>query len=193
MTSSSTTRKTVLVAANTPFVRDRFKTALDAAGHRTMVVKSVAQLLAHVRADFDDLDLIVMDLRMPHGDGIALVQRIRKLDDGRLPILVFTGSVGGVEEVRELAALALNLSRGGMAVRIAKPPTRGTAVKVKFALPGSKREMEAEGVVCWSDQKARMGIRFTKVKLPDQAVVDAFVEAHFFRSVKMDAKEPSTK
>ena len=245
MNSSSTTRKTVLVAANTPFVRDRFKTALDAAGHRTMVVKSVAQLLAHVRADFDDLDLIVMDLRMPHGDGVALVKRIRKLDDGRLPILVFTGSVGDVEEVRELAALgvagylneycavdhilptiaphlfpdtfhrrvdtrvvmgipisyrigktiaaalALNLSRGGMAVRIAKPPTRGTAVKVKFALPGSKREMETEGVVCWSDQKAGMGIRFTKVKLPDQSVIDAFVEAHFFRSVKMDAKETS--
>ena len=57
MTSSSTTRKTVLVAADTPFVRDRFKTALDAAGHRALVVKSVAQLLAHVRADFDELDL----------------------------------------------------------------------------------------------------------------------------------------
>ena len=43
---------------------------------------------------------------------------------------------------------------------------RGTVVKVKFALPGSKRELETEGVVCWSDQKAGMGIRFTKVKPP---------------------------
>ncbi len=247
MTSSSTTRKTVLVAAHTPFVRDRFKTALDAAGHRTMVVKAVAQLLAHVRADLDELDLIVMDLRMPHGDGVALVKRIRKLDDGRLPILVFTGSVGDVDEVRELAALgvagylneycavdhilptiaphlfpdtfhrrvdtrvvmgipisyrvantiaaalALNLSRGGMAVRIALPPGRGTVVKIKFALPGSKRELETEGVVCWSDHKAGMGIRFTKVKAADQAVIDAFVEAHFFRSVKIDSKESSPR
>jgi len=246
MTSSSTTRKSVLVAANTPFVRDRFKTALDAAGHRTMVVKSVAQLLAHVRADFDEVDLIVMDLRMPHGDGVSLVKRIRKLDEGRLPILVFTGSVNGVDEVRELAALgvagylneycavdhilptiaphlfpdtfhrrvdtrvvmgipisyridktiaaalALNLSRGGMAVRIGKPPARGTVVKVKFALPGSQRELETDGVVCWSDQKAGMGIRFTKVKAADQAVIDGFVEAHFFRSVKIDSKEASS-
>jgi hypothetical protein len=35
MTPSSTARKTVLVAADTPFVRDRFHAALDAAGHRT--------------------------------------------------------------------------------------------------------------------------------------------------------------
>ena len=69
MTSSSSTRKTVLVAADTAFVRDRFKAALDAAGHRAMIVKSVAQLLAHVRADLDELDLIVLDLRMPHASG----------------------------------------------------------------------------------------------------------------------------
>ena len=107
MTSSSSTRKTVAVATDTTFVRDRFKAALDAAGHRAMMVKSVAQLLAHVRADFDDLDLIVLDLRMPHASGVELVKRIRKLDDGRLPILVFSGSVGSVDEVRELASLGV--------------------------------------------------------------------------------------
>ena len=107
MTSTSSIRKTVAVAADTPFVRDRFKTALDAAGHRAMVVKSVAQLLAHVRADFDDLDLIVLDLRMPHASGVELVKRIRKLDGGKLPILVFSGSVSSVDEVRELAALGV--------------------------------------------------------------------------------------
>ena len=107
MTSSSTARKTVLVAADTPFVRDRFKAALDAAGHRAMIVKSVAQLLAHVRADLAELDLIVLDLRMPHASGVELVRRIRKLDEGHLPILVFSGTVSSVDEVRELAALGV--------------------------------------------------------------------------------------
>jgi len=239
--TSSAARKTVLVAADTPFVRDRFKSALDTAGHRAMVVKSVAQLLAHVRADFDELHLIVLDLRMSNSSGVELVKRIRKLDDGRLPILVFSGSVSSVEEVRELAALgvagylneysavehilpsiaphlfpetfnrrenprvvmgiavsyrigktiaaalAMNLSRGGIAVRTSKPPVRGTAIRLKFALPGAKREMEAEGVVCWSDHKAGMGIRFTSIKPSDQALVDGFVEAHFFRSVKLES------
>ncbi len=238
MTTTSSTRKTVLVAADTPFVRDRFMAALDAAGHRAVIVKSVAQLFAHVRADLDDLDLIVLDLRMPHSSGVDLVRRIRKLDDGHLPILVFSGTVSSVDEVRELAALgvagylneysavehilpsiaphlfpdsfnrrdsprvvlgmavsykigakitaalSLNLSRSGIAIRTSAPPPRDTVLVMRFALPGSKKEMQAEGVVCWSVPKAGMGIRFTNVSEPDQASIDTFVDAHFFRSVK---------
>jgi len=241
MTSTSSIRKTVAVATDTTFIRDRFKAALDAAGHRAMIMKSVAQLLATVRADFDDLDLLVLDLRMPHAAGVELIRRIRKLDGGKLPILLFSGSVNSVEEVRELAslgvsgylneyitvdhilpsmaphlfpesfnrrvhprvvlgipvsyrigktiaaALALNLSTGGVAIRTSKPVVRGTGMKVKFALPGAKREIETEAVVCWSEQKAGMGVRFTKVKPADQASIDTFVEAHFFRSVKLES------
>ena len=244
MTSSTPQRKTVLVAADTPFVRDRFQAALDAAGHRAVVVKSVAQLLARVHADLDELDLIVLDLRMPHASGVELVRRIRKLDQGRLPILVFSGTVTSAEEVRELAALgvggylneysavehilpsiaphlfpdnfnrrggprvvmgipvsyraggmiaaalSLNLSRGGIAIRTSGPLPRDAAVKLRFALPGSKRELETEGVVCWSAERAGMGMRFTSVKPADQALIDEFVNAHFFRSVK--ATEPPT-
>jgi uncharacterized protein (TIGR02266 family) len=238
MTSSSSTRKNVLVAADTPFVRDRFLSALDAAGHRAVIVKSVAQLFAHVRADLADLDLIVLDLRMPHASGVDLVRRIRKLDEGHLPILVFSGTVSSVDEVRELAALgvagyldeysavehilpsiaphlfpdnfnrrdsprvvlgmavsyrigtkitaalSLNLSRSGIAIRTAAPPPAGTVLRMRFALPGSKKEMQAEGLVCWSVPKSGMGIRFTEVKPADQTQIDVFVDAHFFRSVK---------
>ena len=83
----------MLIAADAAFVRERFKKALDTAGHRPLLVRSIAQLLAHVRADFDDLDLIVLDLKMPHTSGVDLVKRIRKLDEGKLPILVLSGSV----------------------------------------------------------------------------------------------------
>ena len=82
MTSTSSIRKTVAVATETSFIRDRFKAALDAAGHRAMLMKSVAQLVASVRADFDDLDLIVLDLRMPQASGVEFIKRIRKLDGG---------------------------------------------------------------------------------------------------------------
>lgn len=229
-----------MVATDTPFVRDRFKAALDAAGHRAMIVKSVAPLLAHVRADFDDLHLIVLDLKMPHAAGVDLIKKIRKLDNGRLPILVFSGSVSSVDEVRELArlgvagylneysavehilpsiaphlfpetfhkrehprvvlgipvshrvgktitaALAMDLSSGGMGLRTNNPPVRGTVLKVKFALPGSKRELEVEGVVCWSVQKSGCGVQFTKVKTTEQNVINGFVEAHFFRAGKIE-------
>ena len=238
MTVPTSLRKTVLVAADTPFVRDRFKAALDASGHRAVVAKSVAQLLAHVHADLDELDLIVVDLRMPHASGVELVRRIRKLDHGHLPILVFSGSVTSADEVSDLAALgvggyvneysavehilpsiaphlfpdsfnrrdsprvvmgipvsyraggtiaaalSLNLSRGGIAIRTSGPLPRDAAVKLRFALPGSKRQLDTEGVVCWSDQRAGMGLRFTSVRPTDQAAIDEFVNAHFFRSVK---------
>jgi uncharacterized protein (TIGR02266 family) len=241
MTPAASPSKTVLVAANTPFVRDRFKAALDAAGHRAVVVKSVAQLLAQVHADLDDIDLIVLDLRMPHASGVELVRRIRKLDQGHLPILVFSGSVTSADEVRELAAvgvggylneysavehilpsiephlfpdnfnrrgaprlvmgigvsyrtggtiaaaLSLNLSRGGIAIRTSNPLPTDTPVKLRFALPGSRRELEAEGVVCWSTERTGMAVRFTSLRPADQTAIDDFVNAHFFQSVKDDA------
>ena len=82
------------------------------------------------------------------------------------------------------AALSLNLSRGGIAIRTSRPLPRDAAVKLRFALPGSKRQLETEGVVCWSDKRAGMAMRFTTVTPADQAAIDEFVNAHFFRSVK---------
>src|SRR5436189_2733158 len=105
MTGSTVTAKTVVIADDTAFVRDRFRTAVENAGHKAIAVKSAAELLARVRADLDQIDLIVLDLRLPHAPGVELVRSVRKLDDGRLPILVFSGTIASAEEVRELAAL----------------------------------------------------------------------------------------
>ena len=48
MPSSAGTTKTVLVADDTAFVRDRFKAALEQAGHRVVPIKSAAELLARI-------------------------------------------------------------------------------------------------------------------------------------------------
>src|SRR5712692_7548700 len=107
MASTSVGVKTIVVADDTAFVRDRFRTAIENAGHKAIVVKSAAELLARVRADLDQIDLIVVDLRLPHAPGVDLVRSIRKLDDGRLPVLVFSGTIANADEVRELAALGV--------------------------------------------------------------------------------------
>ena len=52
MTNVGTTHKTVVIADDTPYVRDRFKAALEHAGHRAYTVRSAAELLARVRAAF---------------------------------------------------------------------------------------------------------------------------------------------
>src|SRR6187431_3034855 len=236
MASTSVTTKTIVVADDTAFVRDRFRTALEGAGHKAIAVKSAAELLARVRADLSQIDLIVLDLRLPHAPGVELVRSIRKLDDGRLPILVFSGTIANAEEVRELAALGvagyvneysavqhilpslaphlfpdnfnrrvsprvvlgipiayrfgntiaaaltLNLSRGGIAIRTMSPLDLNAKVRLRFRLPGSKRDIDAEGRVAWSDRRHGMGIQFEKVEAADQTAIDEFVDAHFFSS-----------
>ena len=107
MTGASVTAKTVLIADDTAFVRDRFKTALEDAGHRPIVARSAVELLARVRADLDRIDLIALDLRLPNAPGVDLVRAIRKIDAGRVPILVFSGTIVSAEEVRELSSLGV--------------------------------------------------------------------------------------
>jgi uncharacterized protein (TIGR02266 family) len=230
--------KTVIVADDTAFVRDRFATALLGAGHKALTVKSAAELLGRVRADLTQVDLLVLDLRLPHAGGVELVRAIRKIDSGRIPILVFSGTIASAEEVRDLAALGvagyvneysavqhilpslaphlfpdnfnrrgsprvvlgipvayrfgntiaaaltLNLSKGGVAIRTMSPLEQGAKAKVRFRLPGSKTDIEAESRVAWSDRRVGMGLQFERVEPSDQQAVDEFVDQHFFTNRK---------
>src|SRR6058998_3538397 len=238
MASTTVASKTVVVADDTAFVRDRFRTALENAGHKAIAVKSAAELLARVRADLVAIDLIVLDLRLPHAPGIDLVRSIRKLDDGKLPVLIFSGTIANADEVRELAALGvagyvneyaavqhilpslaphlfpdnynrrssprvvlgipiqyrfgntiaaaltLNLSHGGIAIRTTSPLEAGTKIKIRFRMPGSKRDIDAQGHVAWSDRRVGMGIQFETVDPANQTIIDNFVDAHFFSNRK---------
>jgi uncharacterized protein (TIGR02266 family) len=236
--NASIASKTVLIADDTAFVRDRFRSALEGAGHKAIVVRSAAELLARVRSDLEQINLIVLDLRLPYAPGVDLVRSIRKLDDGRLPLLIFSGTIANAEEVRVLAglgvagyvneysavqhilpslaphlfpdnfnrrgsprvvlgipiqyrfgntiaaALTLNLSHGGIAIRTTSPLEAGSKIKVRFRMPGSKRDIDAEGRVAWSDRRVGMGVQFQIVEATSQTIIDNFVDAHFFSNRK---------
>jgi uncharacterized protein (TIGR02266 family) len=238
MASTSVGTKTVVVADDTSFVRDRFRAALEGAGHRAIAVRNAAELLSQLRTILEKIDLIVLDLRLPHTPGVDLVRAIRSLDDGRLPILVFSGTIANSDEVRELAALGvagyineysavqhilpslaphlfpdnfnrrgsprvvlgipiqyrfgntiaaaltLNLGHGGIAIRTTSPLESGAKIRVRFRMPGSKRDIDAEGHVSWSDRRVGMGIQFETVDPDSQAIIDDFVDAHFFSNRK---------
>ena len=239
MTGTATaSAKTVLVADDTAFVRDRFKVALEGAGHKAVTVRSAAELLLRVRADLAKLDLLVLDLRLPHANGVEMVRTVRKIDNGKVPILVFSGTIASADEVRELAALGvagyvneysavqhilpslaphlfpdnynrrtsprvvlgipiayrfgntiaaaltLNLSHGGIAIRTTSPLEQDTRARLRFRLPGSKKDIDAEARVAWSDRRVGMGMQFEKVDTPDQNAIDEFVDAHFFTNRK---------
>ena len=106
--NASIATKTVVIADDTAFVRDRFRAAVEAAGHRAIAVKSAAELLARVRSDHDHIDLILLDLRLPQSPGVELVGTMRSVDGGRIPLLIFSGTIANAEEVRQLATLGVS-------------------------------------------------------------------------------------
>jgi uncharacterized protein (TIGR02266 family) len=236
--TTTVSAKTVVVADDTAFVRDRFKAALEGAGHKALPVRSAAELLLRVRADLARIDLLVLDLRLPNANGVEMVRTIRKIDGGKLPILVFSGTIASADEVRDLAALGvagyvneysavqhilpslaphlfpdnynrrssprvvlgipiayrfgntiaaaltLNLSHGGIAIRTTSPLEQNTRARLRFRLPGSKKDIDAEARVAWSDRRVGMGLQFDKVSTDDHAAIDDFVDAHFFTNRK---------
>jgi uncharacterized protein (TIGR02266 family) len=99
--------KTVVVADDTEFVRDRFKTAIESAGHRATGARTGAELLALLRDHVPSIDLVVLDLRLPDGRGTELLRAIRKADQQR-PVVVFSGTIANASEVKELADLGVS-------------------------------------------------------------------------------------
>ena len=229
--------KTVVVAYDTEFVRDRFRLAIEHAGHRAVTARNRTELLAVLERNTPPIDLIVLDLRLANGKGLELLRAVRQQGVER-PVIVFSGTIASALEVSELArlgvsgylneytgaqhivpalaphlfpdgqnrrssprvtlgvsvsyrvkntiasALSLNISRGGLAVRTTSPLDVDTPIKVRFRLPKGTHEIEADARVSWTDRRVGMGLQFTRIDKSDQALVDAFVSAHFFSNRK---------
>jgi uncharacterized protein (TIGR02266 family) len=237
-TATAVAAKTVIVADDTAFVRDRFKSALEGAGHRAMTVSSGTELVARVKADLDKIDLIVLDLRLPQANGVNLVRLLRRIDPQKPPIVVFSGTIANASEVRELtalnvagfvneytslqhilpslsphlfpgdfnrrtgprvvlgipiayrvgntiaAAVTLNISRGGVAVRTTTPLEKDAVVKTRFRMPHGTRDIDVEAKVSWSDRRVGMGFEFMNLGADDRGSIAEYVDSHFFSNRK---------
>jgi uncharacterized protein (TIGR02266 family) len=230
--------KTVVVADDTAFVRDRFKTALERAGHSTISVSSGSELVSRVKANLATIDLIVVDLRLPQANGVNIVRALRTIDTRRPPIVVFSGTIASANEVRELAALnvggyvneytalqhimpslaphlfpgdfnrrtgprvvlgipiayrfrntiaaavTLNISRGGVAVRTTNPLETGIIVRARFRMPMGKKDVDVESKVAWSNKRVGMGLEFLNLGADDHQLIAEYVDSHFFSNRK---------
>ena len=230
--------KTVMIADDTAFVRDRFRAALEGAGHRAVTVQTGQELLATLRAPQQRIDLVVLDLRLPQGRGLDLVRSLRRMAPDSPPIVVFSGTIANADEVRDLASfgvagyvneytgvghimpalaphlfpehynrrssprvvmgvpvtyrvgnaistsLTLNVSHGGVAIRTTNPLDVASVVRLKFRMPGGKKDVDAEARVAWSDRRVGMGLQFTSIDPFAQKAIDEFVQAHFFSNRK---------
>jgi CheY-like chemotaxis protein len=57
----------------------------------------------------------------------------------------------------------INLSQGGLQVRVSDGFDLNEASRVSFALPGTTCSMSAQVEIAWSDNRGNMGIRFLKM------------------------------
>jgi uncharacterized protein (TIGR02266 family) len=230
--------KTVLIADDTAFVRDRFRTALEGAGHRAVTVQTGQELLAALRAQQERIDLVVLDLRLPNGRGIDLVRSLRRMAPDKPPIIVFSGTIANADEVRDLSSfgvagyvneytgvshimpalaphlfpehynrrssprvvlgvpityrvgnaistsLTLNVSHGGVAIRTTSPLDVASVVRLKFRISGTKKDIDAEARVAWTDRRVGMGLQFTSLDPAAQAAIDDYIQTHFFSNRK---------
>src|SRR6187402_2163035 len=93
------TRTTILVIEDNPSSRKVVRLALEAEGHTVSEAADGVSALAHL--DLEMPDLVIQDLVLPDIDGIELTKAIRALRNGeRVPILIVSGFVGRLEEVR---------------------------------------------------------------------------------------------
>jgi uncharacterized protein (TIGR02266 family) len=74
-------------------------------------------------------------------------------------------------------AVTLDVGKGGLGIRTMSPLPKGTAVQLKFRLPGAAGEIDAAGRVAWSDRKVGMGVQFERISATDQRMIDTFIDA----------------
>jgi PilZ domain len=61
---------------------------------------------------------------------------------------------------KQVQAHLMNLSQGGVGIRLARPVAFPGPVRVNFQLPDSKVQMKLQGEVAWIDKLGNAGIRF---------------------------------
>jgi DNA-binding NtrC family response regulator len=80
-------KPTVLVVDNDDRVTLALSTRFERLGYRCVPALTGAQAISAFRES--DIDIVITDLNMPAGDGIALASEIRKTSD--IPIVFMTG------------------------------------------------------------------------------------------------------
>lgn len=80
-------RPTILLVDNDDAMVAALSARLESCGHRCLTACSGSQAVA-IFAE-SDIDLVITDLNMPSGDGVALARTLRKYS--AVPIVVVTG------------------------------------------------------------------------------------------------------
>ena len=91
-----------------------------------------------------------------------------------LPVALTYGSK------KRLQANLVNLSQGGMGIRLEEPLEMRGPVQILFELPGAKKAVKAGGEIAWTDQCGNAGIRFVQISRRLQRDLQLWLERQYF-------------
>ena len=73
----------------------------------------------------------------------------------------------------------MNLSQGGLRVRLGKPLPANGPLQVSFALPGTKRRVKIRAEVAWQNNQGDAGIRFVSQAAPMKRDLQLWLETRY--------------
>jgi hypothetical protein len=81
---------------------------------------------------------------------------------------------------KRLAGQLVNLSQGGLQVRMNRGFDAKDLRKASFDLPGTKYGMRADVEVAWSDDQGNVGVRFVKIEAQKQQTLRVWLAQQYF-------------
>jgi CheY-like chemotaxis protein len=85
--------KNILVVDDSIFFRTTLKDILSEGGHMVLLSRDGKTAIEAIKADADDIDLLILDLKMPGIDGFGVLDWIDASGlRGKFPVLVMTGA-----------------------------------------------------------------------------------------------------
>jgi two-component system KDP operon response regulator KdpE len=94
----SSKRVTVLVAEDERPLRDFVRRNLEVRGYHVLAAGNGLEAMAHFNSE--SIDLVVVDLMMPHMDGLEVIRRIRQAS--QVPVVVLSALDEEADKVRAL-------------------------------------------------------------------------------------------
>jgi signal transduction histidine kinase/ActR/RegA family two-component response regulator len=94
--------KITLVVDDEPAFGEMVQLVLEEEGHRVRLATNGIDALRTIREELGSLAVVILDLRMPGVDGLAVLEELRELAP-QLPVLVTTGYAGPEEKTQALA------------------------------------------------------------------------------------------
>lgn len=98
--------KNILVADDSVFFRTKLGDIFREAGHKVKFAGNGKEAIEEVKANAENIDLLILDLQMPELDGFGVLEWIEKNGyGGKFPTLAITGAFETTQVLEKLKGL----------------------------------------------------------------------------------------